>query len=85
MPDRVWPHQGKTWAVTLSSYVLLALPVKCPIPEASNVSQLLKYQDPSPAPSPVGEALMKNCLHMARAGTRTRVACLSLMRQDGVI
>lgn len=45
-------------AAMLSSHVLLALPVKCPIPEASNVSQLLKYEDSSPAPSPVGEALM---------------------------
>lgn len=45
-------------AVMLSSHVLLALPVKCPIPEASNVSQLLKYEDSSPASSPVGEALM---------------------------
>lgn len=45
-------------AVTPSSHGLLALPVKCPIPEASDVSQLLHHGDSSPAPSPVGEALM---------------------------
>lgn len=35
MPDRVWPQQeeGKTWHGTLSSRVLQASPVKCPILE----------------------------------------------------
>lgn len=35
MPDRVWPQQeeGQTWRGTLSSRVLQASPVKCPILE----------------------------------------------------
>lgn len=35
MPDRVWPQQeeGKTWRGALSSRVLQACPVKCPILE----------------------------------------------------
>lgn len=45
MPDRVWSHQeeGKTWLVTLSSRVLQASPVKCPILEKYKL--LANYSD----------------------------------------
>lgn len=59
MPDRVWPHpeEGKTWLGPCSS----GLAPEVPYPGIENVRQFLKYQDTSPTPAPVGEALQTVC------------------------
>lgn len=59
MPDRVWPHpeEGKTWLGPWPS----GLAPEVPYPGIENVRQFLKYQDTSPTPAPVGEALQTVC------------------------
>lgn len=79
MPDRVWSHQevGKTWLATLSSRVLLASPVKCPILEKYKMlANYLDTKTPRPLlPQWVGFFYKPVCTWPGE-GNRTFVSCV---------